>query len=485
MIVMESMEMSFLLGLASLFYTVMEITGIITAIVAVRETRTPQGAVAWAISLVTFPIFSLPLYWIFGRSKFHGYVDAMRTGWAEFQRRIDKHHDVPPVTPLSERLSPHSPHTVFETLAESPFLGGNDMELLVNGPATFKAIFAAIEQAERYVLIQFYIVRDDDLGKELGELLLRKARQGIRIRFLYDELGSYSTPAAYWETLRAAGIEAFPFHTTRGPGNRFQLNFRNHRKIVVVDGHTAFIGGHNVGTEYLGGKDNGYGGWRDTHARISGPAVLPIQVCFGKDWYWATSEIPDLDLTMPAKRGTAEVLALPTGPVDTLENCSIMFIQAIASAKKRFWIASPYFVPDTSVMKALQMASMRGVDVRIMLPRKPDHMLVYLAGFACLKELSRPGIRVFRYDDGFLHQKVFLADDTLAGVGTANLDNRSFRLNFEITMLIEDPDFCKSIETMFLDDFRHCGETGLDEYDKKNILHQTIIRFARLLSPIL
>ncbi|MGE4422686.1 MAG: cardiolipin synthase [Pseudodesulfovibrio sp.] len=482
---MESLEMSFLLGLASLLYTAMEITGILTALIAIRETRTPQGAVAWAISLATFPIISLPLYWIFGRSKFHGYVDAMRTGRAEFQRLIGNRHDVPPVTPLSERELPHLPRTVFETLAESPYLGGNDMELLVNGPATFKAIFAAVEKAEKYVLIQFYIVRDDDLGKELGELLIRKAREEVHIRFLYDELGSYKTPAAYWDALRAAGVEAHPFHTTRGPGNRFQLNFRNHRKIVVVDGHTAFVGGHNVGTEYLGGKDNGYGGWRDTHARISGPAVLPIQVCFGKDWYWATSEVPNLDLSMPARQGKAEVLALPTGPVDALENCSLMFIQAIASAKERFWIASPYFVPDTSVMKALQMAAMRGVDVRIMLPKRPDHLMVYMAGFACLKELVQPGIRVFRYAEGFLHQKVFLADNALAGVGTANLDNRSFRLNFEITMLVEDHEFCKDIETMFLDDFGHCVETGINEFDEKNIFQQTVIRFARLLSPIL
>jgi cardiolipin synthase len=482
---MESWEMSFLLGLVSLFYTVMEITGIFTALVAIRETRTPQGAVAWAISLVTLPIVSLPMYWIFGRSKFHGYVDAMRTGREEFQRLIGDHHEVPPLPPLSERKAPHLPRTVFETLAESPFLDGNDLQLLVNGTATFEAIFSAIEKAEKYVLIQFYIVRDDDLGKRLGELLVRKAREGVRVRFLFDELGSYTTPSTYWETLRSAGVEAHPFHTTRGPGNRFQLNFRNHRKIVVVDGHTAFVGGHNVGDEYLGGKDNGYGGWRDTHARISGPAVLPIQVSFGKDWYWATSEVPNLDLSMPAKQGDAVVLALPTGPVDPLENCSLMFIQAIASAKDRFWIASPYFVPDSSVMKALQMAAMRGVDVRIMLPKKPDHLMVYLAGFACLKELGQPGIRVFRYVDGFLHQKVFLADDSLAGVGTANLDNRSFRLNFEITTLVESPDFCKDIEKMFLDDFNHCVETGPNEYDDKNILQQTIIRFARLLSPIL
>eukprot|EP00831_Metopus_contortus_P034471 TRINITY_DN27477_c0_g1_i1.p1 TRINITY_DN27477_c0_g1~~TRINITY_DN27477_c0_g1_i1.p1 ORF type:complete len:250 (+),score=56.19 TRINITY_DN27477_c0_g1_i1:61-750(+) len=192
-----------------------------------------------------------------------------------------------------------------------------------------------------------------------------------------------------------------------------------------------------------------------------------------------------LDLTFQKAAGSAEVLTLATGPVDSLEPCSLMFIQAIQAAQDRFWIASPYFVPDGSVMKALQMAAMRGVDVRIMLPMKADHLLVYLAGFACLKELSLPGIQVYRFDEGFLHQKVFLVDDTLAGVGTANLDNRSFRLNFEITMLIQDPAFCQEIKEMFLKDFARSVKTDPDEYDQKNYIHQTIIRFARLLSPIL
>jgi len=253
---------------------------------------------------------------------------------------------------------------------------------------------------------------------------------------------------------------------------------------VVVDGKTAFVGGHNVGDEYLGITKQ-FKGWRDTHIRIVGPAVLGVQISFAKDWYWSAREILDLDLSMPKEAGTAEVLALPTGPEDPLESCSLMFIRAIETAQDRFWIASPYFVPDSSVMKALQLAAMRGVDVRIMLPMKPDHKLVYLAGFACLKELDMPGIRVFRYNEGFLHQKVFLADNTHAGVGTANLDNRSFRLNFEITMLIEDEPFCRRIETMFEEDFANCIETGPGEFDNKNILFQTAIKFARLFSPIL
>ncbi|BCS86986.1 cardiolipin synthase [Pseudodesulfovibrio sediminis] len=478
------MELSLILGIISLLYTTIELTAIFTVFIAVNDTRTPQGAIAWAISLITFPIVALPLYWIFGRPKFHGYVDAIRAGREEFRALIGNEHAIPGVRDLAERRSPHAPRTVFETLARIPFLGGNDLELLIDGPATFEAICAAIERAKRYVLIQFFIVHDDTLGKRIQQLLIRKASEGIRIHFLYDEIGCHNTPNSYWETLRASGVDIRPFHTTKGPGNRFQLNFRNHRKIVVVDGKTAFVGGHNIGDEYMG-KSKNFSGWRDTHMRITGPAVLGVQVSFGKDWYWATQDILDLDLSMPAHTGNAEVLALGTGPEDRLEACSLMFIRSIEAAQERFWIASPYFVPDSAVMKAIQLAALRGVDVRIMLPEKADHRLVYLAGFACLKELDLPGVRVYRYTEGFLHQKTFLVDDILAGVGTANLDNRSFRLNFEITMLIEDEPFCQKIEAMFLDDFKRCIETGPDEFDHKNFLYKTAIKFARLFSPIL
>ena len=481
---MFSEDVSFLLGLLSTIYFVIEVAGIITAIFAVRDTRTPQGAVAWAIALITFPLLTMPMYWIFGRSKFHGYVDAMRAGEARFHELVENANELPAVKAMSERRKPHTPRAAFETLGNVPFAAGNRIDLLVNGNATFDAIFQEIEKAERLILIQFFIVHDDDLGTRLKHLLIKKAQQGVRVNFLYDEMGCHSTPTTYWDEMRNAGIAAHPFHTTRGRGNRFQLNFRNHRKIVVVDGQTAFVGGHNVGDEYLGISDK-FKSWRDTHLRITGPAVLGARMSFAKDWYWATGDFYELDLTLPEQKGTAHALALATGPADDLETCSLMFIRAINAAKKRFWIASPYYVPDNAVTKALQLAAMRGVDIRIMLPRKPDHLLVYLASFACLKELAMPNIRVYRYDEGFLHQKVFLADDSLGAVGTANLDNRSFRLNFEITTIIEDHSFCEQLEAMLLNDFEHCVEVGINEYHDKNVMYQTVIKFARLLSPIL
>ncbi|MDC0335801.1 cardiolipin synthase [Pseudodesulfovibrio sp.] len=480
---MESTDIQILLAAFSVFYTITEITAIITAVIAVRATRTPQGAIAWAISLVTFPFVSLPLYWIFGRSKFHGYIAAMRTRENQFQELIDNEHHRNTIKALSKRATAH-PRCAYEALADMPFFGGNDLELLVDGQATFDAILQHIEKAEKTLLIQFFIVRDDGLGQRFKAALIKKAAQGVHIHFLYDEVGCHSTPTSYWQEMTEAGIQAHPFHSTQGPGNRFQLNFRNHRKIVVIDGHTAFVGGHNIGNEYLGITDK-FKGWRDTHMRITGPAVIGVRVSFARDWYWATRELYELDLSIPESVGNADVLACATGPADSTESCSLMFIRAINSAQKRFWIASPYYVPDSSVTKALQLAAMRGVDVRIMLPHKPDHYLVYLASFACLKDLHIPGIRIYRYDEGFLHQKTFLVDDEIAAVGTANLDNRSFRLNFEITMLVEDRTFNRQLEKMFLQDFARCTETGPNEYDEKNIVYQTLIRFARLLSPIL
>ena len=369
-------------------------------------------------------------------------------------------------------------------MGDLPFLGGNSLELYVDGNTTFNSIIREVETAKKYILIQFFIVHDDGIGRRLKKALVNKAREGVKIYFLYDEVGCHTTKKEFWRELKDAGVDVRPFLTTQGRGNRFQLNFRNHRKIVVVDGKVAFVGGHNVGDEYLG-LSKKFGPWRDTHMRCAGPAVQGVQISFAKDWYWAAKELLDLEWKGTRTAGNAVVMALDTGPSDEMETCSMMFMQAINSAKRRIWIASPYFVPDSSVIKALQLAALRGVDVRIMLPEKPDHKLVYLASFASLKQLDVNGIRVFRYTRGFLHQKTFIVDEKLCAVGTANLDNRSFRLNFEITMLVQDQAFINRIEKMFLTDFADCLETGTNEYDDKNALFKIAVKVARLFAPIL
>ena len=374
----------------------------------------------------------------------------------------------------------------LERLARLPFSEGNTARLLVDGEATFQALFEAVDSAGDYVLAQFYIVRDDRLGREFRDSLVRAAKRGVRVFFLYDSIGSYHLPRSYLEPMHAAGILTAGFTgRSKGRGRPFQVNFRNHRKILVVDGRRAFVGGHNIGDEYVD-RDPRYTPWRDTHVEVEGPAVLGVQLSFLEDWFWMTHQAPPLDWApRTAARPGNRVLVLPSGPADDLDTCGLMFTQVIHSAKKRLWLVSPYFVPDEKVIGALQLAVLRGVDVRILLPEKADHTLVHLASFTYLEETLPFGIRIFKYKEGFLHQKVFLLDDDLAGVGTANLDNRSFRLNFEITLLFADTNFAGRVEAMLLEDFSRSREVDLGEIEKRPGWFQVGTKLARLFSPVL
>ena len=459
--------------------------GIVSSIHAVMSTRTSQGAIAWAVCLNTFPYLSVPAYWVFGRSKFQGYVIARRHTDVRTEQIEKQAVDTiaPYRVPDAEAAEAVS---AAEALANMPVLKGNRVDLLIDGNATFESILKGIDEAKEYVLVQFYIVHDDGLGRTLKEHLMAKAKQGLRVYFLYDEIGSHSLPSQYKQELRDAGVEVSAFNTRKGPSNRFQLNFRNHRKIVVADGRVAWIGGHNVGDEYLG-KDPKFGRWRDTHVRIEGPAVLKAQISFLEDWYWATDGVPKLEWTAhPAPDGSdARVLIMPTGPADDLESANLMFVHAIDSAQKRIWIASPYFVPDHSVIVALQLAGLRGVDVRIMVPDNPDQMLVYLAAYAYFDDAGQTGAKVYRYQDGFLHEKAMLIDDSVATIGTANFDNRSFRLNFEVTAAIADPTFVSEVEQMFEEDFKRSRLMEEGEYGRKPWHFRLGVQTARLMAPIL
>lgn len=471
--------------LLAVVYALLQLAGFAAAVHAVFNARSAQGSTAWAIALVAAPVISLPFYLVFGRNRFIGYVDARRSAdtrhsWiTERARNIcdDFRSGLPD---RGGRLRS------LERLAHLPFTYGNRVALLVDGEAAFAAMFDAIRRAERYVLIQFFIVRDDDLGEALRNLLIDRARAGINVYFLYDEVGSSKLSRRTIQAYRDGGVRIQPFSTARGIVNRFQLNFRNHRKSLVIDGDLAFVGGLNVGEEYLGRSER-FGPWRDTHMSVQGPAADAIQLIFAEDWHWATGEtIEELEWeTRKADDSNADVLVLPSGPADDYESCSLMFVQAIHAAERRFWIASPYFVPNDEVLAALQIAGLRGVDVRILLPANPDHLLVYLASFYYMKLTGAEGVRFFRYEEGFMHQKVFLVDDVAAGIGTANLDTRSFRLNFEITLLNVSRRFAGDVQAMFEQDFARSREVRHDEIDARNLLFRTGAAAARLLSPIL
>lgn len=459
--------------------------GVAHALHAIKNVRTSQGAIAWAMALVMFPYVALPCYWVLGRSKFRGYVAARRSGTLHINHLAQElwHRLADFKVELADGAD-RLHQRALEQLARMPASRGNRCTLLADGAAIFDAIFAAIDGAQRYVLVQFFIVRDDELGRALQERLMARARAGVRVYFLYDEIGSHALPASYLQALRAAGCEVSAFHSTRGRRNRFQINFRNHRKITVADGRVALMGGINAGDEYMG-RSRRFGPWRDTHVRLEGPAVTCCQLSFLEDWHWATGRMIEVDAQpRAAAEGDQRVLILNSGPADDLDTCELFFVQMIHAATRRLWITSPYFVPDAPVLTALQLAALRGVDVRILLPQKPDHLLVYLSAFSYLADMEKVGAHVYRYQPGFLHQKVMLVDDDIAAVGTANLDNRSFRLNFEITAVVGDRTFAGEVAAMLERDFAVSRLAGEADLRARSLWFRVCVRVARLLSPV-
>ncbi|TVP43332.1 MAG: cardiolipin synthase [Gemmatimonadales bacterium] len=476
--------------------------GIVSAISALMSTRTPQGSVAWILSLIFAPWLAVPLYWLFGPSRFDGYVSARR-GDDSTLRDLLRHPplDAEPYTSL--RPGPGTSPSAIEHLARLPILGGNETEPLHDGDNTYASILEGMNRAQRYVLFQFYILRDDPTGHRFRDALIECARRGVDVYLLVDRVGSFGLPKRYFDELLEGGVNAAYFSSMRRWPARLQLNFRNHRKVVVVDGAEAWTGGFNIGEEYLG-HDPETSPWRDTHLRIRGPAALGLQLTFVEDWYWAVKEVLELDWT-PHPVGAEgadsasvpdggkesgpplgeDVLVIPSGPSDPVETASLLMQHAIHSAADRMWIASPYFVPDRSVQDALRLAVLRGVDVRILIPRRADSRLIDIAGFAFHGDLLEAGVRIFRYRKGFLHCKTAVVDDSVAAVGTVNLDNRSLRLNFEVTAVLFGKRSISILTRHFEEDFSESDELRMEQVTDRPLLARVASRLVYLFAPLL
>ena len=337
------------------------------------------------------------------------------------------------------------------------------------------------------MLVEFYILRSDAAGQQLKAALLERLAAGVRVALCYDRMASRGLDMSYQDELRAAGAEVRPFVTTRGARNRFQLNFRNHRKIVVVDGRVAFLGGLNIGVEYQGLGE--LGPWRDTHMRVEGPIVQSIQLAWVQDWHWTGGDLGGLGglewEAKPAAGASRTAVCVASGPADELETYSAYAVALIDSARERVWIASPYFVPDEAAMRALQLAALRGVAIRVLIPEEPDKRNVQLAAFAYLPKLADVGVEFFFYRPGFMHQKVILVDDELASVGTANFDNRSFRLNFEIVACFLDRAFAADVERMLQKDFEGARPITTDDYAREGLLFRIRVRASYLLAQVM
>lgn len=364
----------------------------------------------------------------------------------------------------------------------------NEIKIFTDGKKKFDSLLKDIEEATDYIHIQYYIFRNDSLGKLILNALERKLEQGIEVKMLYDDMGSRGLSLKDFKSFRKNGGQVEAFFPSKLPLINLRMNNRNHRKIVIIDGHIGYVGGFNVGEEYLGKKKK-FGYWRDTHLRIVGDAVNALQLRFMLDWNsqatrdnlkYADRYFPDVD-----SGGTIGVQIASSGPDETWEQIKYGYLKMIASAKQSIHIQSPYFIPDQSFLDAIKIAALGGVDVSIMIPNKPDHPFVYWATYNNVASLLDAGVNIFHYNNGFLHSKTLVIDDEVASVGTTNMDHRSFTLNFEINAFIYDTHIAKDLRLAFEKDLEVSYRLTKEIYQQRSLWIKFKEGISRLLSPIL
>lgn len=441
---------------------------------ALLTSRTPQGSTAWILLILLLPLAGTLLYLVFGHVNYKRFERERRKSDEDvFEIAMGDH-----ITHAPCRLDP------FARIARLPVTEGNTMTLLIDGQATFDAMLEAIRNAQSTLFVQFYTIVDDDIGCALRDALIERAQAGVSIWLLHDELPFFGLPRSFKKRLEEAGVRlARPKGPQRllGP---FQFNYRNHRKLVVVDNEVAFTGGLNVSKTYVG-RNPSIGAWRDTFARFEGPIVAQLALHFSSDWMWATEEdLGHIAATPPSPAGSLRAVALAPSPAEEIAAGNLYFIALAHAAKTRLWISTPYFVPDRDVLTALRFAALRGVDVRVLVPGRADHYITYFAGLAYFDDLRSAGGEVWTYEPAFMHQKVALVDDDLASVGSINLDIRSGLLNFEITVLTEGEEAASDVEDMLLTDFGNATRVDLD-LDDRSIFVGIVARVARLFAPVL
>ncbi|MDB4867259.1 MAG: cls [Cohnella sp.] len=460
------------------------------ATIMVLEYRRPANAMAWLLILFLFPIVGFILYYFLAheyrrrrRVKRHGGIDQQRR--AEI---IDKSHLIgqPEDMPSPEFAHQERLFKLLRKAGAAPITGCNHSRLLTNGEATYKAMLEAIRAAQHHIHFSSYIIRDDETGRLFREELIRKARNGVQVRLLYDGIGSIKLKQSYFTPMKEAGAEYACFFPLRPTFMKKRMNYRNHRKILVVDGTKGFVGGINVGDEYLG-KHARLGFWRDTHMELEGDSVYGLQEVFLKDWQTATGRNPRDPEFLPVHhcKGKEAIQIVAGGPNRRDDAIHETLFAALSVAKERIWITTPYFIPDASISMALKIAAMSGVDVRLIVPLVPDTYLVHAATMSYVDEMMSYGVRFWQYSRGFIHAKVVIVDNLMASVGTANIDLRSFFSNFETNALLFHADRIAELEKDFLQDLKDSLELELAAFRRRPRKVKAKQALARMLSPLL
>ena len=464
---------------------VLYILTVLTVIVLVlSENRNPVKSMAWVLVLVLLPVLGLVIYLIFGRSL-KGMSLISRSHLRELRRLNDFPNDNDHEKDLSDDT--HQIISLVNKLAGPHLFVGNDIEVCTTGQDKFDALKRDILAAQDYIHVQYFILENDKTGSELIQLLIDKAREGVQVRVLYDYVGSFYMHSNVLKRMRAAGIEVHPFLELTFMQFAFRINWRNHRKIVVIDGKVGYVGGMNIADRYVVG-DKKWIPWRDTHLRITGESVAALQYSFAIDWDFTTRNLltsPTMHYTERPETPEYMVQMMSSGPTNRWNNISFVFFKAITLAKRCVYIQTPYFLPSDSLLKALQSVALAGVDVRLMIPRQSDSAMLRLATGSYIKECLLSGIKIYLYEPTIIHAKVLIVDDEFVTTGSTNFDFRSFEHNFEFNVLVYSKEFNSKMKATFEEDMNQCTRLTLSKWKQRPMLQKALESIVRLISPIL
>ncbi|WP_028402587.1 cardiolipin synthase [Ectobacillus panaciterrae] len=471
-------------GVFSVLFT---LSAFLIGFVIFLENRQPAKTLTWLIVLGIFPVIGFFAYLLFGQNfrrkrLFQKKALLDEQAFLQYKENAKQKREY-----LEENEHQGLLFRLADRLGTLNISFHTETKVLTNGEETFSSIKEVLQKAKRHIHMEYYIVRHDKIGTEIKDILMEKAQEGVKVRFLYDAVGSFRLSKEYIQDLKNAGVEIFPFFPVRFPILSDKINYRNHRKIIVVDGNEGFIGGLNIGDEYLG-KDEYFGFWRDTHLYLRGEAVQSLQLIFLQDWFYMTGEAVLDTMFMSAERteeNLGGVQLIAGGPDNKWETIKDLYFTMIASARKSIWIATPYFIPDDDILSALRVAALAGIDVRLLTPSKPDKRTVFYASRSYFPELLEAGVKVYEYKQGFLHSKIVIVDSTLASIGTANMDMRSFHLNFEVNAFLYDTPSIQKLVKDFEEDITVSEEIHMERFKNRRLVMRIVESTYRLLSPLL
>ncbi len=451
----------------------------------------PTKTLAWLLLLLVLPALGMVIFFALGinrrkykfyklkkTKRFKSYIEKAKRFYNELDNASAKKSEIADHVKLVKLIIKNSHSLPHE---------GNKVTVLQDGQATFDAIFEAMENAKKFIHVQYYIFEEGQILDKMLEIMCRKVKEGVEVRMIYDGLGSFSLSDDCLQKLQDGKVFSHCFMPVRFGYITTGLNYRNHRKIVVVDGEIGFTGGINVSDKYIKAEDE-LGIWRDTHLRIEGPSVRGLSAVFANDWYFVNQkeELQQAKyFPTVTKRGDSTVQVVYSGPDSDFASILQQYFTIITQAKEYVYIANSYIIPGEAVLEALVTTALSGVDVRVLLPQASDSGLVKWTVRSYFEQLLHAGVKIFLYQDRFLHSKVIIADDTLASVGTANLDVRSFEQNFEINAVIYDPAVVKSLKADFAKDFENCLEVKLDAFKNRPYTERLLEGGARIFSPVL